>query len=309
MDLGFDLVLPNINDLPESKKLQMSYITFIKYLEILLDNNHHICNTRSDYITDYYATIDFTNDKYTLPSNYINIRNCKGIYILPIRIAFKESDYSHLNMIIIDNLRRTIDFYEPHGVIFNTDNQLYSLYNIYKHVEIIIRSHLKLNYKINNVHIECPIGLQTIQQNYLKKSTLSCVPLNLLIIATKVNNLNIPTSDIVRYFLNMSPKSLDSYIRRWITYINNSILHNTKHYKSTSDISIVYTRDELHKIYKYIETQLTEYLTIYDNYNVTDVSLDNVLRFYKLPNFNKVFFNIINKYYNLNMSENSLIYT
>jgi hypothetical protein len=289
--------LPDLEGIKESKNLVVDNITFVKYLEFLIDNNKHICNKRSEYITDYYMTIDFVNNKYILPSNYRDISKCKGVYILPIRLVLDVDDYFHLNVIIIDNLRKVIDFYEPHGIQFSSNEPLHKLYNIQAHIDIVIRKYIGLNYRINNVHTECPRGLQSIQKEYLKTSTNSCIPLNLLMIATRVNNLNVNTGDIIKYFLKLTPKELDSYIRRWITYIKEISLKSVKTYKVIDEIDIRYSDKEVSKINKYIESELMEYLNLYESYKIYDVKINNILRFHKTPMFKQVFFSTINKYF------------
>jgi hypothetical protein len=116
-------------------------------------------------------------------------------------------------------------------------------------------------------------------------------------IATRVNNLNVNTGDIIKYFLKLTPKELDSYIRRWITYIKEISLKSVKTYKVIDEIDIRYSDKEVSKINKYIESELMEYLNLYESYKIYDVKINNILRFHKTPMFKQVFFSTINKYF------------
>lgn len=292
------LHLPDLNNIERDYNLKLDMITFIKYIN-LLSNKDYICKITSDYINDYYLKIDFSKNTYQLPRNYKNITTCKGLFILPIIIILDKNNESHINVLIIDNKKNIVDFYEPHGIQLAAKNPIY---DIFYHINNILKNSLNKKYKLINVHIECPIGLQTIQSKHygINDSVPTCVSWSLLIIAIKINNPNTDTRDIIKYFIKLNPQELDDYIRRWITYVKKSV-NNIEHvYKYQKEHSISYNDKEIENIKKLIRDGIKEYLETHQYNQLFGIPIyqtNNFMKYYNLPFFDKLFFKTINDHY------------
>lgn len=298
------IILPNFKDLSESSAEKVSLDKFSKYMDrIFLQQQHKdTCILFSHFISDYYITIDYTTLQYIIPSHIREkLINCKSkkirFFILPIMFKFNEKD-SHANVLIVDNKTNTIELYEPHGskflsydIIFDNDTHLQEL------ISIILSSRSK--YTFTNVHNKCPIGLQT-KQITVNRQSGHCVAWTLFFIHVKMYNLHKTSEELVDFFDKFDVNKLDSYIKKYITLIENE----TKDVKKRDKESYHHfelTQNEKDKAKKLIVTKITKYLERLDSTknlerDILDIFNEFII-FSKYDFFHTIFFRVVNHFF------------
>jgi hypothetical protein len=148
MNNQYTIVGPNLNKFLKDKKIDyddslkskfpginMDYL--VKRLNILKDHSVKIfkkiiiCNPFTKEINKRYITdfIYMNTDTYTTQldhTTYKKLNECSQIPLIILPIFLYNSKYGHANFLLIDNKRHTIDYFEPHG-IFNNQNEEYPL--------------------------------------------------------------------------------------------------------------------------------------------------------------------------------------
>lgn len=265
-----NLNLPDINNLQPSTSNKVSLEKFAQYFDKILQetNINNTCVLYSNFISDYYITIDFTTFRYIIPNSIIErLNNCKTnrtihYYIIPLILKFNDSD-SHANVLIVDNIKKSIELYEPHGSNFST-NDPSLLFDIPFHIKNLIKYilHRRIHFTFINVHESCPIGLQIKQvMSTSGKQSGHCVAWVLFFVHTRLLNLDQTSKNIINYFNKFQPQTLDLYIRKYVTLIESQTLE-IKKYTKDSYIDFSLSNIELEKVKKNIQKNIDEYLTI-----------------------------------------------
>lgn len=340
------MILPNLKGVSESKSSFLELNVYENYMNILLDNSEilpntisllntlnvkqKICFNKSFYNDDYFIDINFIDYKYNIPDHFIT----KGLecrfdpniryYILPIRLRF--SQIAHANVIIIDTLFKTIEFFEPHGKMFTGMSQEDPIkYNIEKHISNILNIFFKLlmfkdddisKYTFLNVQncikldlpeipgFEIPEilgfeGVQTMQSKVDDKSG-HCLAWSLLFIHIRLYNLHLQADDIMNFFiLNFTPKEIDVYIKRYITYIENLLPQDFTIKSYRYDYNMQLKENEKQLIESSIITHIENFINVIidDNKqlkNINDINerkilLKNILKYRNYYDFDRVF--------------------
>lgn len=214
---------PDMLSLEPSNSKKLSLSKFSQYLDNILSNlkDEKVCNLSSNYISDYYISIDFTTFEYKIPNNlYDKLEKCKidttiRFYIIPLLLVLSPFD-SHANVLIIDNFNKTIELYEPHGANHPSDFDIeLHIKNI---IKIVLKSKIDMNFK--NVHYACPIGFQK-KQASVNYTSGHCVAWTLLFIHLKLINIYKTSDEIIQYLNNYSNDDIDLLIRKYITLVEN----------------------------------------------------------------------------------------
>ena len=260
--------IPNIINLQPSKSNKVSLEKFAQYFDRILQetNTNNTCVLYSHFISDYYITIDFTTFRYIIPNLIIErLNNCKTnrtihYYIIPLILKFNDSD-SHANVLIVDNIKKSIELYEPHGSKFST-NDPSLLFDIPFHIKNLIKYilHRRTHFTFINVHESCPIGLQ-IKQVTATTNSGHCVAWVLFFIHTRLLNLDKTSKNIIDYFNNFTPQKLDLYIRKYTTLIESQTLEIKKYTKDTY-VNFTLSNNELVNVKNNIKNYINEYFTL-----------------------------------------------
>lgn len=316
------IILPDFRNLEESDEKKLSLSKFAKYMDKLFLNylttihpTLHKCTLYSHYISDYYITIDFNILKYVIPRPiYEKLKICKAtpsirFYVIPLILQLNEKD-SHANVMIVDNKLKTIELYEPHGSKFSSKHIIFDLETHIRNLIPIISSS-RSHYKFINVHNQCPTGFQT-KQHSLDKNIGHCVAWTLFFIHIRLYNLNKSSFELISYFNKYPIKKLDSYIKKYMTLIDNETKNVKKTYRDVYyDFNL--TSDELNKAKELIIEKVHKYLNnvkllVSREYtpDANKLALEHYVKkifrefivFSKFDFFDKLYFQVINNFFN-----------
>lgn len=309
------IILPNFKDLEPSSASKLSLDKFAKYMDkIFLEDLTSIhpelgtCTLYSHFISDYYITIDFINFSYVIPNHILDkLNECKTnrnvrFYVLPIMLKFNEND-SHANVLIVDNKTKTIEMYEPHGSRFLSKDIFYDLeYHIKQLISHVLsrRSH----FRFKNVHYKCPIGFQT-KQAKIDKSTGHCVAWTLFFIHVRLYNLDLNTTEIIDIFDKFEPEKLDTYIRQYMSLIDEEIKDVKKFYKD-SYINFKLTPKEEEYIKRLIKDKVKQYFDNLDTninsysglpFHEVNIIFKEFIKYSKFDFFHNLYFKTVEEFF------------
>lgn len=308
-----NIILPNLQNINESQSSNLSIKNFTKFIDkILFDTsyindpesdwglNHHdplskeqICIFTSNIYTDYYISVNLPDYKYEIPNQfYNNINQCINndmirFLIIPIFLKF-TSKSGHANVIIIDKKNKTIEFYEPHGVVFSGSE---TVFDLEKHIKSIIFAILPLSseYMYINTHENCIIGLQSLQ-NVINPSSGHCLAWTLLIIHTRVLNIYMTTENIIDFFLTkFSLQELNTYIKRYINFVEQYAINTESKISNTIELPLILSADEEYNISIKIINLTNEYLLNIDNILYRNTILGKLFTYKNYHKFNDLF--------------------
>jgi hypothetical protein len=307
--------IPDILNKVPSTSDKVSLEKFAQYFDKILEKTKkkNTCVLNSHFISDYYITIDFTTFKYIIPDHIINkLKECNvdsniKYYIIPLILKLNDSD-SHANVLIINNITKTIELFEPHGSNFLSNDPslnfdyLYHIRNLIKYI-----LHSKNDFKFKNVHPTCPytgftgLGLQTKQVQYSRSGL--CVAWILFFIHTRLLNLDKAPEDIIIFFNNFDSEKLDLYIRKYTALIESETVEIKKYHKDYT-IDFILHEDEIKKIIINIKKNVNDYLS-HVNQNINQVKVyDDIKQIFKkfiiyskFDFFDNLYFKTIERYF------------
>jgi len=305
------MIIPDILNIMPSESNKVSLKKFSQYFDKIMNDTvkdkDNTCTLFSHFISDYYITIDFTTFKYIIPNHIIDrLNDCKSknnihYYIIPLVLKLNEKE-SHANVLIVDNLRKTIELYEPHGIQF-TSNDPSLLFDFEYHIKnlISIILHRRSHFIFKNVHNKCPIGLQ-VKQSKVSRSG-HCVAWVLFFVHTRLLNLDKTSDDLIRYFDAFNPETLNLYIRKYTALIESETLE-TKKYTKDSYIDFTLNYKELEHVKNTITNNINQYLTSL-NSNYRSVTFNNDIKnifnkfiiYGKFQFFDDLYFKTIETYF------------
>jgi hypothetical protein len=310
IDLHNNVILPNLKGVLPSTSLFLREDIFSKYLDkIIFDAFTHygnqMCLFKSVFYTDYFITIDFVDFIYKIPNILLStINKCKlnpsvRFYVIPLRLNLTYKD-AHSNVVIVDNLYKTIEFFEPHGSTFMITAP--KPYNIENHVKILLSRLFPIRaqyYKYQNVQNNCPIGLQS-QQNIINPQSGHCLAWSLLFIHVRINNLFLSPNYIIDYFnKNFTPIDLDTYMKRYIALLEVTTFNvHTKtlpNFKYTLNLSQPEKLQITERIVSLTQQYLLELNSEKDK-RILNKIFEELISYHKFPNFNEIFFKAVNDF-------------
>lgn len=294
--------LPDILSLQPSNSEKLSLRKFTQYLDTILFSirDTKVCNLSSKFLSDYYITIDFTTFNYKIPVKLNDqLKECQlsnvdlQFYIIPLVFTFEKD--SHANVLIIDNYKKTIELYEPHGLITNIHN-----FDIKTHINNLISIILpkRKHFYFKNVHQVCPIGLQKRQSKVNPKSG-HCVAWTLFFINVRLINLFKTSEEIIEYFNTFTDNNIDLLIRKYITLIENQTI--VEHKKYTNEYYPVrLSINEMNTIKNKIKEKTQEYFNkMRNNSNLYDIQkiFSEFIIYSKFDFFHEIYFKTIEQFF------------
>jgi hypothetical protein len=307
--------LPNITNLKESNSNKLSLENFSLYFDKIfqeINADNKTCILYSDFISDYYATIDFSSFKYIIPNHIpdkINLckeYNNKPYYIIPLILKFNDKD-SHANVLIIDNINKKIELFEPHGSKFQTSDKSLNFdlnYHIKKLIYIILGE--KSTFSFENIQNKCPIGLQSKQVINSKSS--HCVAWVLFYIHVKILNLDKSTNDIISYFDTYTPKQSDTTIRQYITLIESQKTTKKK-IKKDSYYDLTLNMQEQVNVKKNMKKNINKYfleMSLNDKLDDIKSVFNKFIIYSKFDFFHNIYFETIQEIFKNNTQNKRL---
>lgn len=313
LDMQDNVILPNLKLMKPSQSLFLREDIFSKYLDKIMydafqNPKNQTCPIKSVFYTDYFITIDFIDFLYKIPNILLSsITKCKSnpnirFYVIPIRLNLTYKS-AHSNVIIIDNSEGTIEFFEPHGSMFQGFN-VPKPYNIENHIKTLVSRLFPLRsqlYKYKNVQNNCPmgLGLQS-KQNIINPKSGHCLAWSLLFIHVRILNLFLHPDDVINYFTGkFTPTELDRYMRRYIALLENTTLYSQGKTLPNFKYHLLLTQQERYNISNRITTLTEQYLlesSTTKNREVINEIFEELISYHKYPRFNDIFFSIVNKF-------------
>lgn len=301
-----DVILPDVTLAPESKSSHLTDELFSVYLDTILQQTYthtDICEFTSVFISDYFMTIDFVQLGYVVPNKLLNaLQMCetsfKRFYVIPIRLNLTY-DSSHSNVVMIDNEKLTIEYFEPHG---GSIQDIGFPYDIEYHVKNLIQHFfpIKFNtYTFINVQSTCPIGLQSLQ-NSVNPNSGHCLAWSLLFIKVRTDNLLLSTDYIIHFLTTtFTNVELDKLIKKFIGMLEKT---SPLHLKLVQNIrlQLIISPTETLKISNRINILTTKYIAESAKINPNQKRISSIFKrlisYHKFPKFNDIFFKAMNTY-------------
>lgn len=294
LDKNSNLILPNLIGIDPSESSYLTSDIFTHYFDkIIYDsiilNTNSVCNTQSNSLSDYFIVINFIDFTYKVPNNLIkSLKKCNKdtrFYIIQLKLVF-DYQSAHSNVIIIDNLNKTIELFEPHGKQYGN-----SLYNIEYHIKKLLINLFPSfsNYTFRNVQSSCPIGVQSLQ-NIINPKSGHCLAWSLLFTQIKIQNLLVSTDSIINFLLKID--NIDLYMRKYIGFLE---LYTMFIPKKETDIN--YEIQLLPEEILIIGKRITYLINLYknDNTNNKESIFQELIGYHKFKDFDKLFFKNIDQ--------------
>lgn len=313
LDMQDNVILPNLKLMKPSQSLFLREDIFSKFLDKIIydafqNPKTQTCPIKSVFYTDYFITIDFVDFIYKIPNILLSsITKCKSnpnirFYVIPIRLNLTYKS-AHSNVIIIDNSEGTIEFFEPHGSMF----QGFSVpkpYHIENHIKTLVSRLFPLRsqiYKYKNVQNNCPmgLGLQS-KQNIINPQSGHCLAWSLLFIHVRILNLFLHPDDVINYFTTkFTAVDLDRYMRRYIALLENTTLYSQSKTLPSFKYHLFLSQEERYNISNRITSLTEQYLlesSTAKNKEVINKIFEELISYHKFPRFNDIFFSTVNEF-------------
>jgi hypothetical protein len=326
------IILPDLSNLPLSNTFSLDDTTFSESLDNILFNfnlfstsSDKVCHMFFNKIEEYFLRINLTTFQISISVDTVSqIMTCLNsnnlpIIILPVRLDFMniESDYNitlqttnsdnlysaHSNLIIIDKLYKTIEFFEPHGIILG--HTYSNILNIESIIQKFITNTFELSgYTFINISSMCPIGAQSLQ-SIINPESGHCLAWSLYFIMVRMLNIYFSVYDqesvfqtINKIITSQNPVTLDKTIRQFLSYIESIQIIPIKYFSAnnTYDISN-YIENKTP-----IELRLRHLIAIYFKNAIfyqQDFKkiFEEIISYRNIPNFDKIFIEEINRSY------------
>jgi hypothetical protein len=219
-----DFKLPSLDQYPPTELKYLTADLFTSYLTLIINSyinvntNTITKNIRDDFLEINFESLDFriANSLYSAIHN-----NITTISILPIRLVFPfPSKTNHSNVIIINPMLQTIEFFEPHGIelgsvlenVMDTTSLIKKIfYNIFPEFNI---------FTFVNSSQNCTMGVQALQ-GIADNNVGHCLAWSLLFIQLRLYYINNTSDYIVTSLSKINPISLDYYIKQYISLLNS----------------------------------------------------------------------------------------
>jgi hypothetical protein len=221
----------------------------------------------------------------------------------------------HSNLLIIDNYNKRIEYFEPHGVVFNhLSAQLINLQNIiYSLVKDLFP--FTKEYEFRNAANTCLYGVQNLQSS-VDKVAGHCLAWSLYFLMIRLVNYNIEikTSESISEFLNrflttkFTPAQLDTIIKQFISFVSQ-LPPTTKVYSKHVHIDMTNYIDIIEKIQMEDRcvTLANSYFEKLFSYSFKDIDklFEELTSYRRLPSFQTIMNEAFNRFLN-KQQKNSL---
>jgi len=246
---------------------------FIKYLMKDIKFEKIVCNMNNIYIT--YGTTYFKNtifynadnDEMTLPSNLkdeiIKCSLTNRYNYIYISINWLNNLDGHANILLIDNLNKTIERFEPHGKKIGFDrNSIWqkNLDNKFNNKKLLNYLHLE-DYKYISPEIfEPKFGIQAKADIYGGMCFTYCI----IYLQLRIMNPDLDRKLIIKYLLSKSKKEIIDIILKYAKYIENTLKANSEDYKKSVES---YSIEATKKKYNYMIINYKNEFFTFDHLN------------------------------------------
>ena len=192
---------------------------YIKILMKDLDFLKIVC------IPNYYIEYNYTLDYLLFNDTLINaINKCTSKRFIYIILKIFGEQIAHANMIIIDNLKKTIERFEPHGHYFISAKSIDNDKNLDNKFNKNLLKILNLNdYKyISPIDISPKMGVQVKADAYEGM----CVSYSLIYLQLRLMNPDIDQKIIVNYLKSKETKDIIDIILKYARYVEKKLKEN-----------------------------------------------------------------------------------
>lgn len=225
--------------LPENESASdfLSLDLFTKFLNYIEKTQKVKSCYANSHLINEHIIINFVELKYYLPHDYDEkLNRCTNVDYIIIPISLVYNNYSHYNIVIINNKKKTFEYFEPIGDQRFHQNPYFEVEaHIYEIITLILRE--SKNYKFVNAHVGCPIGLQKRQMDEILNQEGPklengqmygyhglCVAWCLLIVHLRILNPDVNIDYITKNLLEKP--ELNKYIRQYVYLIETTKLNN-----------------------------------------------------------------------------------
>jgi hypothetical protein len=298
-DTGENLLITtlNLDDEDASSNVYLDEQTFTNYLDVLLhhkDNN--ICTITSSIVLEYFVIVDIFRLNYQIPDTlygFINLCKMRPIapefYVIPLKIQY-DMKSAHSNVMIVNMKNNHIEYFEPHGLVFNMDSSGYDMSNIVK--QVATRLFPFHEFTVKNVSSQCPIGPQIVQ-SLANPLSGHCLAWSLLFIHMRLLNLHLNPELILSYLGVFNANGLDLIIRKYMSKLQTELMFfPTKQYDKSKTYRIMLTEEDEVRIRNKI-AQLAHSL-MNGNKKGNEHELRELLLYSSFPSFYETFFENVN---------------
>jgi hypothetical protein len=264
-DIDHDFNLPPLDSFEPTDLKYLTTETFSSFLYIIINGSRNVnLKTISNNIRDDFFEIDFESLDFRISTTLFSAihNNLTNISILPINLLFPYPTITgHSNVIIINPMTQTIEFFEPHGIEFSN-----SIENILDTTSIIMKLFFQvfpefIQFNFVNSSKNCVIGPQGLQ-GIVDRSAGHCLAWSLLFIQLRLSYITKTSDFVVSSLSKINPLILDIYIKQYITFLNSISVHrknNTSSYKRS--FRYLLSNDEIDIETEYLKNLISEYWT------------------------------------------------
>jgi hypothetical protein len=233
----------------------------INYSKILINElkfNKVVCLTSfavtygNKYIAENAIVYNSTRDELLIPMKLIKeLKKCKTnrfIYVY-LTIIWELSSNGHANMIIIDQVNKTIERYEPHGQYMMLDKKKKILKGIDSKFNDKLLSYigLKKYTYISPIDISPKLGPQAKADAY----DGMCVTYSMMYLQLRIMNPDIDQKEIIKYLVKKPRAELYDILLRYARYIEDKLKENTSQVVKNQNI-----------LYNVIATKIEDFIIV-----------------------------------------------
>jgi hypothetical protein len=196
------------------KELEFDKIVCIP--NILIKNKKYVV---SNSIV-YNETYDFILVDESIITEMLKCTSKRFIYIL-FSLSHDYYDSGHANILIIDNLKKTLERYDPLGHGFTDDTELKITKNIDRKMtkEFLKKINLQGYKYLSPIDISPRFGVQFKSDAY----NGMCSIYTLLYLQLRLMNPDIEQKVIIKYLVSKDPKEMVNIILRYTKYVENTL--------------------------------------------------------------------------------------
>jgi hypothetical protein len=212
-----------------------NYENINNYIKILIKEigfTNVICipnfslKTGTNYIIKNTIGYNVTRDELLISNDLLsNINKCnKRFLYINLMIHWEQVQMSHVNMIIIDFVNKTIERYEPHGKKMTQDKNKKIAKNIDNKFNNKLLSYVGLDKYtyISPIDFSPMIGPQTKSDAY----DGMCLTYSLMYLQLRIMNPDVDQKDIVKYMLSKSKSDMYEILLKYAKYIEEKLKDN-----------------------------------------------------------------------------------
>jgi len=183
-------------------------------------------NFLSQNTLNYNSSLDYLD----IPISMIeDIKKCfnenKRFTYINLRHYWDKVEFGHANMILIDNINKTIERFEPYGKsILNDKKNIVSTKIDNKFSDDVLNKIGLINYKyISPINYNPVVGLQTKADAYEGM----CATFSMIYLHLRLMNPDIDQKILIKYLLSKKKDEIIDIILKYARYIENSLKENS----------------------------------------------------------------------------------